>query len=110
MGDQGERLASGRTAHLATTYAISLPAVEAGFGLAMAHGAVADNVIKDDRLVRPFRAVAFGAMREKQAESHRGSRRRLAGPLHKAGYPSAIETADRKPNRLLRSGGGHICP
>lgn len=54
LRDQGERLPKGKTVHLATTYVISLSAVEAGSGLAMAHGTIADRLMASNRLVRPF--------------------------------------------------------
>jgi len=47
-------------------------------------------------------ADVLGALREKRAEIHRGSRRRYIGPHYEAGYTSAIVIADPDPNRLLQ--------
>ena len=55
-------------------------------------------------------AYAWGPLRKKRAEIHRGSRRRCIGPLREAGYTSAIVTVEPKPTRPLQSGGVHIHP
>ncbi|WP_291732404.1 hypothetical protein, partial [Leisingera sp. F5] len=49
-------------------------------------------------------------LRKKRAETHRGSRRRNAGPLKEAGYTSAIVISRPEPARPLQSGGVHIHP
>ncbi len=55
-------------------------------------------------------ACALEPMRKKQAEIHRGSRRRCIGPLTEAGYTSAIVFPEPDRTRSLQSGGVHIRP
>ena len=54
LADQGERLPRGKLITLGSTYVISLNAATAGAGLAMAHGTLADDLLAQGALVRPY--------------------------------------------------------
>ena len=48
------------------------------------------------------KACALEPLRKKQAEIHRGSRRRCIGPLTEPGYTSAIVISEPDPTRSLQ--------
>lgn len=54
LGGQGYGLPAGKVVNWATTFVVSLAAAQAGIGVAMAHEAVAEDLLKRGLLTRPF--------------------------------------------------------
>ena len=68
------------------------------------------SLLEPDVWTGKTKACALEPMRKKQAEIHRGSRRRYFGPLKEAGYTSAIVITNPDPTKALQSGWVHIRP
>jgi len=83
------------------------PHREAGYTSAVV---IRDSDLEPDVWTGTAEADVLGPLRQKRAETHRGSRRRCIGPHQEAGYTSAIVIADPYANELFQSAGVHIHP